>query len=80
MRVAKLVSKILHAYVDETAKQEDAASSDEDQMDLPSMLKVYKSNLKFVQKNISDPRVKVSELIDKQADKKVTQDQTALLT
>lgn len=66
MRVAKLVSKIIQSYLAETQQdQKDNASDSDDQLDLSSMLKQYKSNIKFVQKEISEPRIKVSSLIEK---------------
>ena len=65
MRVVKLVSKILSNHLEQNpTKNKEMDSEDQDaeypELDLSSVLKAFKKNVKFVNKNISEVRSKVS--------------------
>jgi hypothetical protein len=57
MRVSKLASKV----VAEAAQHQKPAKEGQDlDLDMNSILKLHKQNIKFVQKNLSDIRTQIS--------------------
>ena len=59
MKINKLIRKIVMTQIDLS----DEKPNEKDEIDLKSLCKIHKRNLKFVQQEISDNRIKVKDQI-----------------